>query len=607
VRGVRLQLAWTALALLAGCVDKTGFALVKNTCITNAECTDLGAVCDLGLQQCVRETVEEPYQVILQVRPGTGGVELPEGASLVDQETWPPFEFNASIEHHPLQVPLSQLVTGRVSRKVEPDGEEQPVEAELTFSPEDQTVPVSTPTVIYTRGTSGGLLDNLNVNLNPNVRYSVRVQPLLDDSKTLAPFTTSYSTAADGTDVAITFPEMAQRGGVLLDERRMPLVDYRIRLEDKQTGEILSSTATTGAGGSFELFAPATVMASQSFYVVVSLKPFPLWRMKVAVDGSKLAPNVVLIIPSAPSPVAYQGSVEAETRTGKGAPAAYADVIFTSRFPVPQSEEEKEPRGKDWCSWRSATPGPPPVCSAQITTSTDPEGRFSVQLLPGDYDVFISPSSASGSGTPLSTKKEAANVLSQPGGAQVSASWRLARAIQFDGRVQSASREPMPNVIVRARPLASSKYEDEVYKYARSAAAVTQGRGTFELDVDLGYFDLTVEPPSESGFAWVHSLNRVVRGEPERPVGPLQPSPPVPVSGTVQYLATNDAGAPEDTPLAGAQVEAFALINKGPGGRRAVRIAQTVTDDTGAYRLALPPAVREEEPDDAGVDAAHSE
>jgi hypothetical protein len=295
---------------------------------------------------------------------------------------------------------------------------------------------------------------------------------------------------------------------------------------------------------------------------------------------------------------------------GKGAPAPYADVIFTSRFPLPKSEEE-EPRGKDWCSWRFATPGPPPVCSAQITTSTDPDGRFSVQLLPGDYDVFISPSSATGSGTPLSTSKEVANVLSQPGGTQVSASWRLARAIQFDGRVQSASRVPMPNVIVRARPLASLVYEDEVYKYARPATAITQGRGTFELDVDLGYFDLTVEPPSESGFAWVHSLNRVVRGKPERPVGPLQPSPPVPISGKVQYLGTNDAGVSEDKPLAGAQVEAFALITKGPGGRRAVRIAQTVTDDTGAYRLALPPAVREEEPDDAGVDAeadaAHSE
>jgi hypothetical protein len=397
---------------------------------------------------------------------------------------------------------------------------------------------------------------------------------------------------------------------VLVDERGELVREHRIRLEDKQTGEILSSTATTGRDGSFELYAPDSVMTSQSFYVVVSLKPFPLWRMKVAIDGSKLAPNVVLTIPSAPPPVAYQGGVEAETSGGKGAPATYADVIFSSRFPVPQGEDE-EPRGKDWCSWHFGTPGPPPVCSARITTSTDPDGRFSVDLLPGDYDVFISPSSATGSDTPLSTSKELAGVLSQPAGEQVSASWRLARAIQFEGRVQSAGREPMPNVIVRARPLASLVYEDEVYRYARPAAAVTQGRGTFELDVDLGYFDLTVEPPAESGFAWVHSLNRVVRGEPERSVGPLQPSPPVPISGKVRYLGTDDAGVPEERPLPGAQVEAFALITKGPGGRRAVRIAQTVSDRDGAYRLALPPAVREEEPAeepaDAGVDEAQAE
>src|SRR5688572_22656842 len=147
MRPVRLPLIWTALALLGGCVDKTPFALVKNTCLTNAECAGVGAVCD-EFQQCTRETVDEPYQVILQVRPKPGSVELPEGESLVDQETYPAFELRGAIRENALQVPLSQQVTGRV-RLV--DDEEQLVTAELSFVPEDQTVPVSTPTVVNTR------------------------------------------------------------------------------------------------------------------------------------------------------------------------------------------------------------------------------------------------------------------------------------------------------------------------------------------------------------------------------------------------------------------------------------------------------------------------
>jgi hypothetical protein len=603
--GERRRLAWTALALLGACVDKTPFALVKNTCLTNAECAEVGAVCDSERLQCMRESVDEPYQVILQVTlPKPVSVELPEGESLVEQETYAAFELRGAIPDNVLEVPLSRQVTGRVVRLV--DGEEQLVEAELKFVPEDQTVPVSMPTKKETSRIPGDAVNNFKVNLNPNVRYQVRVQPLLAHSRAIAPFTDN-PTVDGNSDLVIKVPEeMARRSGVLRDERGAILRDHRIRLEDKQSGAILSTTATTGENGEFELYAPATVMAEQSFNVVISLDPFSLSDVKVAVDGSRLAPvpNLVLTIPRAPEPVVYQGGVEAKTsEEDKGTPAPYADLIFSSRFPVPVPSDGDDPRGTDWCAWRTVVPGPAPLCSARVAAKSDASGKFSVQLLPGVYDVFISPSSETGNSTALSTTKVpgTTRVLSlPPGTAFEGPNFKLGPAIHFDGLVRSPGGEPMPNVKVTARPLAipGPTDDDDVYKYARPAAAITARNGTFELDVDRGYFDLIVEPPSESGFAWVHSLNRVVRGEPERPVGPLEPSVPVPVSGHVEH---------EGMPLPGATVEAFALIAAEPGGRRAVRIAQTVTDDAGAYRLALPPAVRGEDPDDAEIDAGHSE
>jgi hypothetical protein len=594
----RFPLLWTLLAALAGCVDKTAFTLVKNACLTDTECADAGAICDSTLLQCVREEAEEPYQVILQVRPSPNSVELPAGESLVEQETFQ-FVLDRAKPDHPLPVPLSQLVTGQVSREVKGVDERQAVEAELTFTPEQQIVPVA-PTVVYTRGGKGAPLENLTANLNPNVRYNVRVLPLGEDSKTLAPFNTTYPPEDGGSDLVIVFPEMAARGGELRDERGTPLVEHRIRLEDKVTGQIVSTTATTLAGnGAFELHAPRDVMEKQSFNVVVSLKPFPLWRVKVAVDGSRLVPNVVLTIPSPPVWVEYQGTVrsgEAEEEEAQYPPAAFADMLFSSRFPV---EDRSNDPSADWCRWHTAIPGPEPICSGEVAASTDQSGRFSVRLLPGTYDVFISPSSETGSRTPLSTTQRVARVTTQAdGGPHSGVSFYLQPAIRFEGLVQSPGRRPMPNVRVTAQPLQLllPMNGDAVYRYARPAAAITERRGTFELDVDHGYFDLTVEPPEESGFAWVHSLNRVVSKRPDGPIGPLQPSPPVPVSGHVQY---------EDTPLPGAVVEAFALITEGPVGQRAVRIAQTVTDDAGAYRLALPPAVRGLEPQDGGVDGGN--
>jgi hypothetical protein len=595
--------ALAAALLLAGCRDRSrGFVLVKNVCVSGFECLErdagvdaASAQCDEASLQCVYEQVVTPYRVVLQVRPKAEELEL------VEQFTYPAFNLNGPLTDHTLQVPLAEQVNGKVSWTV--DNETRMLESEVTFVPipRELGAPV-TSTVVKTRGGATAEQDNLQARLSPDTDYQVRVQPLLDESAVLPPLSIRLDEPSGDLDLDLDrYSSMERRTGQLVDEYGAPFAEHRVRLEDKMTGEVLSSTGKTGNDGSFELFALPTVMSGEGFNVVVSLQAFPRWRVKLAIDGAKLVDGAALVLPRAPESVEFSGVVRAGGPNAEGPPTPHADIIFVSKFPLP----DELGRGADWCRWQRITNdrNSPPLCSASIATTADSEGKFSVQLLPGRYEVFGVPSGQPRAGSaPLRTTRNEAKVLIQDDGKPHSGQTvYLARAPQFEGKVLSYREEPMPNVTVTARAVAPQGQTPEpgrqVYQYARSAVAVTDDEGRFHLDIDLGYFDLSAEPTAESGFAWVQLLNREI-DEPTDPVSvedpvvlqPLVARPPVIVAGRVMY---------EETPLSEASVEAFALIDSITGGRRAVRIAQTTTDQGGFYHLNLPPEVRDKDPPQA--------
>lgn len=613
-----------ALALLgclasAGCPDKSaGFVLVKNVCTTNADCVedtnaaaDAGvAVCNETTLQCEREAVEAPYELILQVRSNNTDL------GLVEQFTYEAFTLEGPRTDYTLDVPLAVNAEGIVSWK--PDGGAKALESEVTFVPvpDDSAAPVNS-TVVQTLGAATASEPNLRARLAPDTNYRVRVQPLLDESAQLPPrpFPLPPLSVEDGGVAIIEVPAyeaMDERSARLVDEFGAPIRFHRIRLEDKVTGEVLSSTTETKMDGSFTLFALPKVMDGQGFNVVVSLPSFPRWRVKIAIDGSKLIQGVPLVLPVIPDTVEVAGAIEARDPPKDRGPAGpSADIIFVSNFPVPDGAGDAQ--GADWCRWQrvSSDPNHPPRCSATIAITADRNGRYSVPLLPGVYDAFVVPSNQPGGPSVYRTSLTQRTFLSQSSGTHDGQTLYLDRAARYEGMVVSFRGEPMPNVTVSARSLVSQQLlpKNEVYQYARSAVAVTDDRGRFFLNVDLGYFDLSVEPPAETGFPWVQNLNREISEDagalaPDAGTKPVQLTPlvsraPVIVAGRVIYAG--------DSPLAGATVEAFALVESITRGRRAVRIAHTVSDKEGNYRLALPPEVRAQDAPDAGADADHSE
>lgn len=601
----------------AGCPDKSpGFVLVKNVCATDTDCLALDAgpgdppvACNETTLQCERVNIEAPFQLVLQVRNNRADL------GLVDQYTYRAFSLEGPLTDHTLEVPPVVIAEGTVSWAN--GGNPRLLESEVTFVavPRDEGS-LARSTVVQTRGDRDeDVLEgpNLQARLAPDTEYRIRVQPLLKESAQLPPQTFSPRELEVGDDnvaqIAIPpYEQMHKRSARLLDEEDRAFVGHLVRLEDKQTGDVLSSTATTDEDGEFELYALPDVMANQSFNVVVSLQPFPRWRVNVAIDGSKLVDGEPLVLPIIPRPVEVTGALEPRSGSGTGPTSPQADIVFVSNFPV--RDVTGDPQGANWCSWQPATSDKshPPLCNATITTAADAQGRYSVPLLPGEYNAFVLPNVQSGSPSVYRTSQTLRTVLSQPGGVHGGQTLYLDRAARYEGSVLSFLGKPMPNVTVTARALVPERIlpNNEVYQYARSSVAVTDDRGRFLLDVDLGYFDLSVEPPAETGFPWIQQLNREIKETTQStqdddsplPLTPLVAETPVIVAGKVVYDS--------DVPLEGAVVEAFALITAGPRGRRAVRIGQTVSDETGRYRLALPPAVREEPPQDAGADAGYS-
>jgi hypothetical protein len=553
---------------------------------------DEGVHCDLVSHQCVLNGAIQPYDVVLQVQ-----AQPPKESDLmlVEQRTFPAFNLRSGRTYHELEIPSVVQVEGSVTRNV--DGGVESLESEVTFVPvpDNKGAPASS-IVVATHGSLPGdhPPPNLQASLVPNTSYTVRVQPLLEPSSQLPPVSFSYQSPNATLDTGPQYDETQRRHGRLRDEFGRPVAGQRVRLEDKLTGEVVSSTGSTDEDGSFELYALSNVMDGQGYNLVVNMETFPPWRVKIAVDGAKLADgntdagaNVVL--PVVPDPVEYRGKVEALDSSGRLAPAPYADLVFVSHFPVPT--EPVDLRDRDWCSWRllGSAGGGAPLCTARVATTADRDGSFSLLLLPGSYNVFISPGTSDLAGaSALSTSQREEKVETQPDGApQSGATFPLPAAVLYKGAVLSPLGRPMPNVTLVARSLAlpGPTSEDQVYQYARSTTAVTDDSGRFELAVDVGYFDLSVQPPSQTGFPWIQLLNREVTRTAETTVlAPLQVRAPVIVSGRVVH---------EDTPLANALVDAFALVKSAQGERRAVHVGQTTSGEDGSYRLALPPEVSE--------------
>ncbi len=212
-------------------------------------------------------------------------------------------------------------------------------------------------------------------------------------------------------------------------------------------------------------------------------------------------------------------------------------------------------------------------------------GTYSAALLPGEYDVYVTPEVGKGLAVTKSTLTIAASPATQSGKAvSVYASSQVA------GVVLGPAGQPVvgASVHVNASPVAA----DPLLVAAGTAAVKPQGTtaivgsdGSFIARADPGVYDLSIRAEEGTNFAWMVRPNMTV-SDPIHDLGDL--SVPLPVSYEGHVFV------PDDVVVPGALIRAYVFLDdqgytqKRSGAKSVLQIAETRAGDDGSFNLLLP-------------------
>lgn len=578
---MRTLLALVALLAVTSCTDPIG-PLPRNECTQSFECGE--DRCHPELHVCVRrESAIQPYSVVLQVAPSTAApgafAETGSAPQLLDRE----LSLDAIVVRPAITV-IGQVRT---------PNSERGLEAELIFSSMRQRRPLSVVTARMADDRVG-----FAATLEPNTTYEVLVRPLGRDAKEWPPQTFPFETATERVQPApFMYDTMTSFAGVLQDRQGQLQSDRKVLLRNKRTGSIASSLTRTGLDGTFELkVAPAVLENMAEYELQVGLSDRQdEWRVTITVDGSRLFNGGTITVPALPRPVEFIGLVEA--RSGTPGSGISATVTFSSSFQVPFGQPASA--GVDWClSPGIREPVPRFTCTSSVTVPVDPDGRVRASLYPGYYDIYVTPSATASDRSRLATTApfDASIPIAstQDSGTFEGTRLELGPARVWPGVVSGEGDERLRSVRVTASALGLWLRNElpEIARYNRSAEALSDPDGKFELAVDTGHYDFIATPPEGSNFPSFCEPNRQVVAADSVDAGRLgvHIRAPVVVRGN---LVTDRGVAVRE-----ARVDAFAIV---PDLRRAdltrtLRIGSAVSTDAGTFVLYLPPQIGEDSP-----------
>lgn len=560
------HLALAALALSGCSLLLDGTERPSNRCSTDADCA-MGT-CDPELALCVAEP-DAPYRVAIAIT-------LPPDRTGRPQLTANVLEISAAhdaIATLPVRRPVR--VEGRVR------SETVVLEADLVFSPRETRVgaPIA-PMLVSTASAEGNPLERANdfaTELFPG-SYDVEVRPRGEDSSVFPPFRATLELEGpQHVDVMLpaarTYDPL---GGWVVDAAGVGQDGLEVRAIEIETGRLVSSVATTATeaeqAGAFHLHVdPAAgrwllqVSAPADFQAVSA---FPT----IAIDPSVLVPvdaegRVQLLVPSPESGRCFAGLVE----LGPLRPAIGASVTMRAR------------------DIRDVTTGIVGSFTVQMVTSPGTTeatgcsgaplaaGGFEHRVLPGTYDVEIRPlEQAVGvyvGQVVIGDTDQLGQIFPMP-----------SRTV-IGGLVQLSSEDPIADAQVRAipqrvpLPFAPTRVEALLN---RPGEAVSDATGRFSLPLDVGVYDLVVEPPTASGFPWIVRPSYGIGGSAAAVTEVLDVRPPAAVPGSAFFE--------DGEPVSDAQIDVYAIVGV-DGLERAVPIGRASTDAEGAFLLLLPPAI----------------
>lgn len=530
-----------------------------NRCTSDDEC---GADrCDPGLGMCVA-VAPDGYRYYLEVVTPADPVT---GTSA--SATLGPFEAGVEATDVPLRLPRLVHVEGSVRRG------DAYVEAQLTFVPRGRVV-VSDPsrfrTVTLDPMTPGRRVDvDFELVLDPSTDYDVLVEPIGSARALLPPLRdVMLSVGETGQRIAVEYADadLVTIVGDVHDPSGAPVTGVTVRAIDPATGERISSVATLGA----DAFRPG------EFRITMFAPLREGWLFRVVPDGDRLQPSYVvdpavltaiedpvsgelraqMLVPAARTPVRYAGTVEYPESLGAARPVPGAVLTLRARAVV------------------DAVTGM--VGSIETRIVADEAGRFDGQIVPADYEVTVVPSGAPELGVLVEQR-----TLAEGGSPGILGHiYRVPARTVLGGIAQAPNGGPLVGARVRAAalgvPLEGIAVPD-IGRRNRSVESMVGSMGEFRLALDVGVYDVVVEPTASSGYPWWVEPDLGIGGASAALSRVYEVRAPVVFTGTL----LDAAGAP----IEGAEIQAFGELASG----RLCRVGHATTDADGALRLLLPP------------------
>ncbi len=237
------------------------------------------------------------------------------------------------------------------------------------------------------------------------------------------------------------------------------------------------------------------------------------------------------------------------------------------------------------------------IASFQRTVQVEEQdnGIFSIDLPPGAYRVHAVPDPGSdggiggaGSLAALVTTWEVAATAKVQAGKLL----ELPRSSVVSGRSSFEGAE----VRVAASPRSELPFLEALGRgdfVPRGRNALVES-GRFAVSVDPGVLDIWVRPPEELGFGWYVQPGVEVAGE-DHDLGGVPLRGPSVLRGTTTGRITEVGDAVVTRPVAACSVRAYAYLDKDFAYTRekgsatsVVQVAETRSDESGAFRLLVP-------------------
>ena len=555
------------VALLSGGCEFVGEVTsnVVNQCAVATDCP--GATCDTEAGRCVA-TAPDGYELVIEVTPPA---DTEAGASLPRRFYFPdPDDLFSDTQGDAgkLAVAGGITVVGDVCVGVtdgsDPFPCEHHVSANLTFTEVADVPEEAHTTSVLTSPRAAtaidGQLTDFTVRLLQGRDYDVTVEPIGEDASRAYPVATRIRVPEAGDVTRISLmpwdPEAPTFLGELFDlALEEAVAGLRVVAIDRESGIPVSSAAISDDNGNFLLVLhPA---ASDDFLLIMtapsgSRGPYP----QVVQDTRHFFPGAAkheIEVPGVET-FAVQGQVTAPD----GTLLADAVVSIESTEDIPLGTTQ--------------------IGVHRVRTVTNEDGTFTADLVPAKYEIVVTPPVGREDTTVLVVARDYTEPPDDP---PLVESFTTPRRAQLVGSVTTFSQTPMPDVRVVAAARRRDGPDDDVpARFNRSNNRSTGADGTFALPLDQGLYDVTLRPPSGSGFSWLVFPDQWVV-ENAVPAEPVALPAPVLLHGV---LVRADGVA-----IPGADVEVFAVVEDVGIGQRFIPVGRTVADDDGRFRFPIPP------------------